>query len=41
MVNAACGTTEFHIWNVEQVPDVDLRQLMVAMELEQEFGSHK
>lgn len=37
MLNRVCGCTVFHIWNVDQVPDVDVGCLLEAVEMEREI----
>jgi hypothetical protein len=32
MVNRLCGTDAFHIWNIDEVPDVDIARLLKAYE---------
>lgn len=32
MLNRICGTTVFHVWNVDEVPDVDIARLVKAYE---------
>ncbi len=37
MLNRSMGTTAFHIWNIDEVPDVDLRCLMIAVDMINSF----
>ena len=37
LLNRVCGCSVFHVWNVDLVPDVDVRCLLVAMEVGAEY----
>lgn len=38
LLNRVCGCGVFHIWNVGEVPDVDVRCLLAAMEIVEDVG---
>ena len=36
-LNNAMGTTAFHLWNIDHVPDVDIQCLITAQEMVNSF----
>lgn len=38
MLNELCGTTAFHIWNVDEVPDVDVMRIAAIYEMKAQMA---
>ena len=38
MLNRLCGTTAFHIWNVGEIPDVDVKVLMKTYQMQRDIA---